>query len=148
MESYSPLTKVSKGNSYVSFEGVLKRPIYNIRLNISICNRLAGAKDFKSVLSFSKIDVCRLTEQIDTTFAVLKPKLSRINETLNGLIQPCPYKSLKYPKVSHTLNGSEKFGDFHFPSGNVKVLAQIYNNRDRNILFFEMTTEQNIVKSL
>lgn len=141
------LTDVSRENSYASFEAIFKKPIYNIRLDIGIFNKLTGVKEFKTVLSFSKVDVCRLTELIDTTFAILKPQLSYINETLNGVFHPCPYKALKYPKVSLALRGTEKFRNFHFANGKIKISAQIYNNRDKNIFFYEMIIVQNLVTS-
>lgn len=141
------LIDISKTHSYLSFVAITKKPVYNFRIDVSIFSKLKREKEFKRLLFFPKIDACSFTDQIDSKYSVLKSQIYFINQTVNGEIHKCPYTKFEVANFNLSLNGDEKLEHFNLPNGMIKTIIQVYNNRDRNILFIEMDVLKNIVKN-
>lgn len=141
------LIDVSRTHSYFSLVLIFKKPVFNFRVDFSLFSMSKREKEFKRLLSFQKVDACSFTDQFDSKFSVFKGQIISLNQTLNGGVHKCPYKSLKIPKISLSIDGYEKLEWFHLPNGVIRAQVQAYNNRDRNIIFFEMDVLQNVVKS-
>lgn len=139
-------TNISRTHSYVNIFATTKRPLYNFRGDVTIFTKLKGEKEFKRLLYFPKIDACSFTEQIDSKFSVLKSQILYLNYTMNGSLHKCPYTKFEVTNFTLSLHGDEKLEYFNLPNGVIKTRIQLYNNRDKNIIFFEMVVLKNIVK--
>lgn len=69
--------------------------------------------------------------------------LLKANDTFHGVLHQCPYESLELKNV--TLSIHEKSIETFIPNGLIKIAIKIYNNRDKNLIFFQLILKQHIV---
>lgn len=140
------LVDVSRTFSYMNLILILKKPVSNLRVDVNIFFRRSSGAEFKRIISWPKIDVCKFAEDIET-YSILKSYLMYTNKTFNGIIHSCPYKRVEFSNVNFSLNSNDKLETFLFPSGENKFSVRIYNNRVKNLAFYEIVLLQRLVKN-
>lgn len=89
--------------------------------------------------------MCKLAIDIQS-YTMLAPHLEAANKTLNGIIHPCPHKTINIYNVTTSLHGNDVLDKIIFPNGENKFVVKLYNNRDKNILYVELVVLFNLVK--
>lgn len=113
-------------------------------MDIELQRRSQRKDNFQRVFAWEKIDICRFVNDIDSySSTMFKRYLTWANETFQGVIHKCPYRSLVVTNVTLSLDSFEF--DTIVPNGEVKLIVKLYNNRDRNIGTFHLTWIQSLI---
>lgn len=113
-------------------------------MNLELQQRRNSKETFRRIYRWDKFDVCRFTNDIDTlTSSIFKHYLLWANETFQGLLHKCPYKDLILKSLTVSISSYEV--DTFVPNGELRLIVNIFNNRDRNIVSFKLSWEQNYI---
>lgn len=141
------LVHVSKTHSYIDAKISLKKPIFNWKLDVDLFFRKSSGNEFKRIIQWSQIDMCKFAENINSSYSVIKDHLMYINNKLNNVLHRCPYMQLEVHNVSFSLEGNENLNAFIFSNGEIKCNVKFYNNREKNLLLTEVVVLQHFVKN-
>lgn len=119
--------------------------IVHFQIDVEGFHRKSNKFEFKKVLGWNKIDLCKFAQNMDS-YMMVKEHLLTINQYFNGVLHPCPYDRFFFEKVNFLRQMQLTDGSSIFPDGDLRVSVRFYNNRQNNILFFQVTWKQKNVK--
>lgn len=119
--------------------------LHQFQFDIEVFYRKSSKFEYKKILGWPKIDMCKFVEDAES-YPMIKDRLMDLNKMLGGFLHRCPYKNFQLLDATISLHGTEKLEAFIFVNGENKFQIQAYNNRDRNIGFYELVMIQNLVR--
>lgn len=117
--------------------------IFNIsQVDIEAYFRKSSTDEFARILRWDKVDICKFAANVDS-YSVFKEHLKSVNRTFGGIIHPCPYKgALIIDKISLSLNYLNPAKTSLFPNGESKIAVHAYNNKNPDLMYYQLTFKQ------
>lgn len=119
---------------------------FSFQCDIEINYRKSSKFEYRKILGWNKMDICKFTENMET-YTMLKEHLLNLNKDFGDLIHNCPYKNIILDKLNFLRERRGPNATSLFPNGDLKALLRCYNNRQKNILFFQTSWKQVNLKS-
>lgn len=138
---------MSRTHSYAFAKIVFKKPIFNIKTDIDLSFRQSSGNEFKKIIHWPQIDMCKFAENINASYSIIKDALMFIINKLDDVLHLCPYTQIGVHNVSFSLQGNENLNAFMFPNGEIKCNVKFYNHREKNLLLTEVVILQHFVKN-